>query len=209
MRKKKHMQIVNYIKDSTTECGPFNWGLTLFSLGCNMHCKMCDGYNYEKVTDAKNVVGNAIDIIKDNITPMHDCVVFIGGEPTVWGEKLLDALKFCHEQGLKTKIFSNGLNSEMVEKINDNHLCDSWSIDFKGLHNIQQEFGVPAQEYLPHVEYSIYDIANRHLPLEIRTTFYEGNESQREEIRKYVKDNFLTKFKNIEFIEQEDARGII
>lgn len=203
------MQIVNFIKDSTVECSPFNWGLTLFSFGCNFHCKMCEGYNYEKVTNKDNIIGEAKDIILKNITPMHDCVVFIGGEPTIWGEDLKDALRFCHKGNLKTKIFSNGYNKELIEEINNEGLCDAWSIDFKGLHNIYEQFGVPASDYLLNVGYSINDIANRGLPLEIRTTFYSGNEQWREEIMKYVADNFLCNHSNIKYIEQEDVRAII
>ena len=203
------MQIVNFIKDSTVECSPFSWGLTLFSLGCNLHCKMCEGYNYEKVTNPDNVIGEAIEIIKNNITPMHDSVVFIGGEPTIWGDKLEAALQFCHDRRLKTKIFSNGFNCGVIEEINNMGLCDAWSIDFKGLHNIQQEFGVPAQDYLMNVEYSINDIARRNLPLEIRTTFYHGNEQWREDIKKYVEQNFISKYSKIKYIKQEDVRSII
>jgi pyruvate-formate lyase-activating enzyme len=203
------MQIVSFIKDSTVECSPFKWGLTLFSAGCNLHCKMCEGYNYEKVTDKNNVIGSALEIIKNNVTPLHDSVVFIGGEPTIWGDELESALQFCHDIGLKTKIFSNGFNHLLIERLNEKGLCDAWSIDFKGLHNIQQEFGVPAQEYLPHVEYSILDIAGRGLPLEIRTTFYSGNENWREEIRQYVAHNFQRKYPHIKYIEQEDVRDII
>ena len=203
------MQIVSFIKDSTVECSPFKWGLTLFSAGCNLHCKMCEGYNYEKITNPDNIIGDAIKIINNNITPLHDCVVFIGGEPTIWGEKLENALRFCHEKGLKTKIFSNGVKSEVIEIINNQNLCDAWSIDFKGLHNIQQEFGINAQEYLPKVEYSILDIASRDLPLEIRTTFYPGNEQWREDIKKYVELNFLRKYSHIKYIEQEDVRGLL
>jgi pyruvate-formate lyase-activating enzyme len=170
---------------------------------------MCEGYNYEKVTNSENVIGEAVEIIKNNITPLHDSVVFIGGEPTIWEDKLENALKFCHEKGLKTKVFSNGFKKEVIERINNEGLCDAWSIDFKGLHNIQQEFGVPAQDYLPNVEYSIIDIASRGLPLEIRTTFYKGNEQWKDDIIKYVKSTFIRKFPHIKYIEQEDVRGII
>ena len=203
------MQIVNFIKDSTVECSPFNWGLTLFSLGCNLHCRMCEGYNYEKVTNPNNVIGEAIPIIRDNVTPMHDSVVFIGGEPTIWGEQLESALRFCREKGLKTKIFSNGFNSAIIEKINNEGLCDAWSIDFKGLHNIQREFGVSAQKYLPNVTCSILDIAERGLPLEIRTTFYDGNKQWKDCIRKHVEVSFLHEYPHIKYIEQEDVRGIL
>lgn len=203
------MQIVSIIKDSTVECSPFNWGLTLFSLGCNMHCKMCEGYNYEKVTDRANVIGDAKDLIQKNITSLHDCVVFIGGEPTIWGDKLKDALRFCHACGLKTKIFSNGFNSGTIEEINNERLCDAWSIDFKGLHNIQEQFGVPSAEYLLNVTMSIHDIAQRGLPLEVRTTFFSGNEQWREDIKVFVREQFLNKHSNIKYIEQEDVRKLI
>lgn len=203
------MQIVSFIKDSNIECSPFSWGLTLFSYGCNFHCKMCEGYNYEKVTNKENVIGEAKDIIIKNVTPLHDCVVFLGGEPTIWGSSLKEALKLCHDMGLKTKIFSNGYNCELIEELNNEKLCDAWSIDFKGLHSIQEQFGIPAPEYIKNVSYSIYDIAERNLPLEIRTTFYLGNEQWREEIKSHVRENFLLKFPNIKYIEQEDIRDLI
>lgn len=203
------MQIVNFIKDSTIECSPFNWGLTLFSYGCNFHCAMCQGYNYEKVTNKENIIGEAKDIILENITPLHDCVVFLGGEPTIWGNSLKEALQLCHDEGLHTKIFSNGYNCELIEEINNEKLCDAWSIDFKGLHSIQEQFGVPAPDYIKNVSYSIYDIAERSIPLEIRTTFYLGNEQWREEIKSHVRENYLLKYPNIKYIEQEDVRDLI
>ena len=203
------MQIVNIIKDSTIECSPFNWGLTLFSYGCNFKCKMCRGYNYEKVTDKANIIGEARAIIEENITPLHDCVVFLGGEPTIWGAELIGALRVCHAKGLKTKIFSNGYNYELIEEINSQSLCDAWSIDFKGLNNIQEQFGVPASNYLINVDYSINDIAGRNLPLEIRTTFYDGNEEWKKDIEDYVKEKYLDKYKSIKYIEQEDVRDLI
>lgn len=203
------MQIVNYIKDSTIECSPFIWGLTLFCHGCNFQCSMCKGYNYEKVTDPENIIGKATDIIKSNITPLHDCVVFLGGEPTIWGDKLKEALQLCHSLNLKTKIFSNGFNHELIEQINKEGLCDAWSIDFKLLNNIQQEIGVPAQEYLVNLDMSIFDIIRHELPLEIRTTYYSGNKDQRESIEDYINKTYKSKYDKLIRIEQEDVRCLL
>ncbi len=203
------MNLVNYIKDSTIECSPFNWGLTLFCYGCNFHCKMCENYNYEKVTNPENIIGKATDIVKANITPMHDSVIFIGGEPTVWGNKLKEALQLCHSLGLKTKIFSNGYNHDLIEEINKEGLCDAWSIDFKVLNNIQQELGVPAQDYLVNLDLTIFDIIGHELPLEIRTTLYSGNREQKERIKEYVEKTYKFKYPKLQYILQEDVRCLI
>ena len=91
------------------------------------------GYNYETVTNKNNIIGDVITVMENEVKPCHDCVIFIGGEPTIWGTKLINALEWCHEHGKKTKIFTNGFDYEMVEEINRLGLCDSWSIDYKGL----------------------------------------------------------------------------
>ena len=59
------------------------------------------------------------------------------------------------------------------------------------------------------MDYSINDIAQRNLPLEIRTTFYDGNEEWRKDIEDYVKEKYLDKYKSIKYVEQEDVRDLI
>lgn len=206
------MQIVNYIKDSTIECAPFNWGLTLFSFGCNLHCKMCEGYNYERITNEENILDNAINIIKNNITPLHDCVVFIGGEPTIWDDKLIEALEYCNSNNLKTKIFTNGMLPDIVKKINDKKLCDAWSVDFKGLYNIKEQFGIDDNLYKENIKKTLYNITQNNLPLELRTTFFDGNITDKKEICKLGKDFIKTYSKYVDYakyIEQKDVRKIL
>lgn len=209
------MKIVNYINDSTSECAPFSWGLTLFCFGCNLSCEMCKGYNYEKVTNRDNIIGSAIDIIEQNITPLHDCVVFIGGEPTIWGESLKEALRYCHEHNLKTKIFSNGVNTELICEINKEGLCDAWSIDFKGVSHMEEQIGMKSIEYSIKLDDTLKDIMNYKLPLEIRTTFYAGNEKDKEQIISAAEGHFINPYKKenpsvyAKFIEQYDVRDIL
>lgn len=206
------MQIVNFIKDSINECAPFNWGLTLFSFGCNLHCKMCDGYNYEKITNKNNILGNAIDIINKNITPMHDCVVFIGGEPTIWKDDLIKSLEYCHNKGLKTKIFTNGMLPDVVKEINKLKLCDAWSVDFKGINNILEQFGIDDNKYKNNLSETLFNITDNNLPLEIRTTFFDGNILDKKEIIKLGED-FIKKYNKYghyaKYIEQKDVRDIV
>ena len=205
------MKIVSYINDSTIECAPFTWGLTLFSFGCNLHCKMCEGYNYEIVTNKDNITNDAISVIKNNITPLHDCVVFLGGEPTIWGDNLIKALKFCKDKGLHTKIFTNGMLPDVVNEINEMKLCDAWSVDYKGIHNIKENFGINDLDYTLNVNKTLVNIMAYRLPLEIRTTFFEGNEADREDITN-SKTELIERYKEkndgiyAKFIPQEDIR---
>lgn len=206
------MQIVNFIKDSTNECYPFNWGITLFSLGCNLHCKMCDGYNYEKISNSENVIDNAINVIKNNITPLHDCVIFIGGEPTIWGEKLIKVLEYCKNMGMNTKIFTNGMLPDVVKNINEQELCDAWSVDIKGINNIKEQFNIDDEVYKKNIKLTLYNITQYNLPLELRTTFFDGNINDKKEIQELCKDFVKTYSKYTsytKYIEQKDVRGII
>lgn len=207
------MKIVSYINDSTIECAPFTWSLTLFSFGCNLHCKMCEGYNYEIVTNKDNITDDAISVIDKAITPLHDCVVFLGGEPTIWDEDLIKTLNYCKSKGLHTKIFTNGMKPDIVNKINEAKLCDAWSVDFKGLNNIKENFGVDDLDYILNVEKTIVNIMSYRLPLEIRTTFFEGNNLEREEIvrkQEEVIKNYKERYKDVyaKFIPQEDIRTL-
>lgn len=204
------MQIVNVVKDSFIESAPFNWGISLFSFGCNLECSFCKGYNYETVTNPNNIRGEVIETLEKEVQPCHDCVIFIGGEPTIWGDDLINALKWCKEHDKKTKIFSNGYNSNLIKEINDLCLCDAWSIDFKGLKDKVSCY-VSEEDYYDNDVESIKDIINHNLPLEIRTTYFTGNEEDKEAIRKELKS--IEEYMNLKgfnnyykYFEQKDFR---
>ena len=182
------MKIVSVVRDSFIESAPFTWGISLFSFGCNLQCEFCKGYNYETVTNEKNVIGDVIEVLKAEVTPAHDCVIFIGGEPTIWGDDLIEALAWCRDHSKKTKIFSNGYNFNVIEKINNLHLCDAWSIDYKGTpEHVGSYIGVSADKYCMNVDKTLADIIRRNLPLEIRTTYFEGNIDDKDKIREGIK----------------------
>ena len=188
------MKIVSIIKDSFQEVAPFNWGLTLFCFGCNLKCTCCKGYNYEMVTDKNNIVGDAKVLIDKNITPIHDTVVFLGGEPTIHGESLIESLQYCKSKGLKTKIFTNGINSSLVKKINEMELCDSWSVDLKCTSNTIESLGVTNQAYFRPLLRTILNIIKHKLPLEIRTTLHEDNMEDKDKLSE-IGNNIINKYK--------------
>lgn len=182
------MNIVEIIKDSWQEYHPYQ-SLVLFSFGCNLKCPRC--YNLEQITNKKNVIGEAIPLMKKHLNPMHEAVVFLGGEPTIWGDKLIDAVSFAKEKGLKTKIYSNGMFPKMVKELLEIDVVDSWSIDIKTIEeNIYSVMGVSLylKQYLMNVLTSIDQIQKSRAEIELRTTAWK--EVNVWKVKEYVKYYF-------------------
>jgi len=104
----------------------------IFTIGCNYRCPFCQNkdlvlrnyknlrvYTYDeifqKLEEAKNFI---------------DGVEITGGEPTIWGEELIELIKKLKEYGL-IKLDSNGSNPEILEKIIAQKLVDYIAMDIK------------------------------------------------------------------------------
>lgn len=127
------MNILSF-NESYQEFKPF-LSLVLFCSGCNLNCYHC--FNYDFVTD-KTIEGvDSLDIISNNVlqNPMIKSITFLGGEPTIWNNKLIDSLRFCKVNNLKTKLYTNGTNPYLLEKIFEEELLDSISLDIKTISN--------------------------------------------------------------------------
>jgi len=162
------MKIVDYIPDSIQEYKSEH-SLVLFCQGCDLNCDGC--YNYD-IVNQQNFMGFAKDMIDKHITDLHTAVVFLGGEPTIWTFELLDALRQTKSKGLKTKVFSNGMNSDIIRVCSP--YVDAWSFDFKAVENVSDVIGVEIADsaYIDRVERSIkYAMIHTH-DVESRTTLF-------------------------------------
>ena len=165
------MILTNIIKESFQEYEG-HISLVLFSFGCNLRCKEC--YNLKDVLDPNKIIGEAQHIIGANLTPLHDAVVFLGGEPTVWAD-LPDVLDFVKSKDLKTKIYTNGLNPDLIKTINEKKLVDAYSVDFKTLNNPGVlGIDISLKQYFIQVNSTLQNIIRHNISLEIRTTRWTG-----------------------------------
>ena len=183
------MRISSIVQDSFAEYEGEH-ALTLFCNGCNLRCPEC--YNLEEVLD-KEYIGTARDLIDEKITPMHTAVVFLGGEPTVWAKSLIaDLIYTKNSKGLKTKVFTNGMNPKIVAAINKDNLADAWSIDIKCVRGSESVLGRPvaSHEYIYKVEQSIDNILSHGKSLELRTTLWDNVTNQKEEIDFFVQNKY-------------------
>ena len=180
------MLITQAIQDSFQEYRD-QWSLVLFSFGCNFSCKYC--YNLDFSRDRKNIIGEAKDLIKQYLHPGHEAVVFLGGEPTIWKDALIETTKQIKDMGLKVKIFTNGFLSEVIKKLNDQKLVDAYSVDLKTIKEASYFLGVAMNddEYLWKFRSTINHILDAGIFLEVRTTKWPGINI--EEIKDYMKQN--------------------
>ena len=170
------MKIVSIIKDSFQEFEGY-LSLVLFCYNCNLACERC--YNLDNVIDSDNIIGDSIELLEKNISPIHDAVVFLGGEPTLWGNDLAENLKFVKNKGLKTKVYTNGMLPKLIENINNKNLVNAYSVDLKCIKNCKEIIGVTItdEKYLKNVDKTIKNIISHNIPIEIRTTKWKNIEN--------------------------------
>jgi pyruvate-formate lyase-activating enzyme len=128
------MKIVSYINESFQEFEN-HISLILFFFGCNIKCLRC--YNYSFVTDPTNILPQTpYEIIDQNVNPLIDGLVLIGGEPSVYGKSLFGVAKYAKDTyTLDTKLFTNGSRPEIVLEGLRKGFFDFVSIDYKSIDN--------------------------------------------------------------------------
>ena len=167
------MKIVSVIPELFQEWNSeISLGLCCFS--CNFRCNFCHSKGF--IYDESKVIGTFSEIYQKYRNPMHTAVVISGGEPTIYGDKLVGAARVIKSDGLKLKIFSNGFNYSTIKKLNQEKLVDAYSIDFKGVEGLPKVLGVdiPDGTYLWHFWKACSLILEKNIDLEIRVTKYPG-----------------------------------
>lgn len=194
------MQITNFIHDSFQEFYPYQ-SLVLFSNKCNLACKYC--YNLKEIK--KEAKYDAKEILDKHITPLHQAVTFLGGEPTLH-EDLPDLLAYVkYSLNLKTKLYTNGLQPNMLEKCKN--FLDEISIDFKCFNNMEilgKE--INSKRYTESIKSCIKICKN--IPIEIRTTIYNDMDNDELEMikrfsEKHFKDYIVEHIFQKEFVIQQ------
>ena len=102
----------------------------IFLGGCNFRCPFC--HNSSIVEKQENVyeIKEVLNEIKKRTTFIN-AVVVTGGEPTIYGEKLIDLLKEIKNLHLKIKLDTNGTNPNLLKKIIKENLVDYIAMDIK------------------------------------------------------------------------------
>lgn len=215
---KSTFPIVSVVNDSFQEYTD-EWSLVLFCKGCNLDCKECHN---KKAIEATPIIANdAFKFIDNNINKNTTAIVFLGGEPTLHDQGLIDALIYAKFKGRKTKIFTNGMFPQVIAKIGREQLCDFISFDIKCIRNMPEVLFESnsdnpdsyykyryANEYCNNyptlLDMSIKFAQKYLIPFELRTTKWDCILDQLDDIKAYVKQHYP----NINHIIQEKVTMI-
>lgn len=128
------MKVVSVIPESFQEFQD-HISIVMFFHGCNFKCSFC--YNYSTVTNRELILDESPERLLDKyISPMIDGLVLLGGEPTIFGDDLLDFAQYAKQvHHLDVKLFTNGSNPAIVLKGLLRDEIDTVSIDFKSLYD--------------------------------------------------------------------------
>lgn len=171
------MKIVSVIPEALCE-----WeteiALGLACWGCDLACTYC--HMQGLIRDESKIIGEAKDLFFKHINPMHTGVVISGGEPTLWQDSLFELLLIVKSAGLKTKVFSNGMNPEAIFVLNRYKLVDTYSFDVKAARDLATVTGtsISDEAYLENLYASIFNCKSLGVPLELRHTMAPGVDSE-------------------------------
>lgn len=107
----------------------------VFTYGCNFKCPYC--YNIDLVIPERfcHLENLSEELIVKELKRRKNFikgVVITGGEPTIWGDNLLNFIqKIKLETNLCVKVDTNGSNPRIIKALLENQLADYVAIDFK------------------------------------------------------------------------------
>jgi len=125
----------------------------------------------------------------DDRKELLDAVVITGGEPTIYGDKLVDLIKKIKDMGFLVKLDTNGTNPVLVQKLINKKLIDFVAMDLKGTFEKYSEI-VGVNVDLKLIQDSIALIEESGIDYLFRTTVYKEAHSNDDikEIASYIKD---------------------
>lgn len=155
--------------------------LICFTQGCNFNCWWCSN---SQLKDKKCEEDRTEDMLKhlaDNLD-FYEAIIISGGEPTIWGNKLISLLSKLRnlDSKLLIKLDTNGSNPSIVKTIVDDDLVDIIAMDIKqDLFNFHAMSEVIGKKYDLNLRDSLLKSINymmKHSKIKkiFRTTFIPG-----------------------------------
>jgi pyruvate formate lyase activating enzyme len=129
---------VGYFQKFSTIDYPKKLSCIIFFKGCNFRCGFCYNKNFvlnELLDTTKDVAIKDILEFLETRKKKLDGVVLTGGEPSIYGDEVIELMKDIKKKGFLIKLDTNGSNPEFIQKIIDLDLVDYLAMDLKQVFN--------------------------------------------------------------------------
>ncbi|MDD2489767.1 MAG: anaerobic ribonucleoside-triphosphate reductase activating protein [Bacilli bacterium] len=167
---------------------PGEISFVIFTGGCNFNCPYC--HNSDIVNKNTKIYSEEeiLNMLKER-QKFIAAVTITGGEPTIYGEQLINLIKKIKNAGYKIKLDTNGSNASLLKKIIDSNLVNYIAMDIK---NTFAKYQITAGKKIniDEIKKSINLIENSKIEYEFRTTINKTmhTENDIKEIISYIKD---------------------
>ena len=168
--------VYGYLQKPTMVDFPGRLATVMFTSGCNFRCGFC--HNAPIMAHRKHGLewSRLEKACRDFQSDWVTGVVISGGEPTLWGEQLIELIEFLKRFGFALKLDTNGSRPDMLKKILP--LVDFVSMDVKcRLENYPKLVGFDDYDKIRESIELIKAADNRH---EFRTTVIEHHHTDEE-----------------------------
>lgn len=104
--------------------------LLIFIQGCNYDCWFCFTSHLKENINRVQNIPETIEHLRDNLD-YYQAIVVTGGEPTIWGDRLIGFLETMNAFGLPIKLDTNGSQPKVLEQLLNRGLLTVVAVDVK------------------------------------------------------------------------------
>ena len=195
--------IISGINPNSFNDYPKEISYVIFLGGCNFKCPYC--HNSSIVNKTTEIL-NTNEVLKDLIKRKSfiNAVVITGGEPTIYGDNLIELLKEIKKLGFKIKLDTNGTNPELLKKIISLNLLDYIAMDIKNTFEKYEETTL-SKVNIDNIKKSIKIIEKSKVDFEFRCTINKTHHSKEniKEILKYISNKDKLFIQNYQYSKEQ------
>lgn len=141
----------------------------VFTIGCNFRCAYCHNPELVNCTVTERFSEKEILDFLEIRKELLDGVVITGGEPTMYGERLLNFMRKVKALGFLVKLDSNGTSPDTLQTAIDEKIVDYIAMDIKAPLEKYKEVTMRLDN-LEAIKKSIKIIMDSNIDYEFRTT---------------------------------------
>lgn len=140
----------------------------LFTAGCNFRCPYCHNGHLVR-NEGEVITEKEVFSLLTKRKGIIDAVVISGGEPTLYGEELINFIEEIKKLNYLVKLDTNGTSPLVVEKLIKRGLIDYIAMDIKAPLS-EYSKAVKTKIEVASIQESISLIKDSNIPYEFRTT---------------------------------------